>query len=200
MTIAGGRNDLVVGNTFSGNKAWGVLLVPYPGLEEQPPEQILKEFPEDNCKGGIKAELEGKTECVYESFANEIVGNTFANNGGYKNPSNGDIGEVANAMPTQLTNCWHGNVEEGGGEPTSEPKAIQATHGTCAAPDAGGEPTSSVLGTQATCDSQLLAECPPVPGEEYPRSKEVKLVPLPEEPTMPNPCAGVPHNPWCPKP
>jgi hypothetical protein len=103
-------------------------------------------------------------------------------------------------MPTQLTNCWHGNVEEGGGEPTSEPKAIQTTHGNCAAPDSGGEPATSVLGTQATCDSQLLAECPPAPGEEYPRSKEVKLVPLPKEPTMPNPCVGVPYITWCPKP
>jgi hypothetical protein len=137
---------------------------------------------------------------VYESFANEIEGNTFANNGGYNNPSNGDIGEVANAMPNQLTNCWHRNVEGGGGEPTSEPKAIQTTHDNCAAPDAGGEPTTSVLAAQATCDSQLVAECPPVPGEEYPRSKEVKLVPLPKEPTMPNPCAGVPYNAWCPKP
>ena len=35
MTIAGGRNDLVVGNTFSGNEAWGILLLPYPGIEER---------------------------------------------------------------------------------------------------------------------------------------------------------------------
>ncbi len=201
MTDGGGRNDLVVENTFAGNKAWGLLLVPYPGVEEEPPAQVLKEFPEDNCRGGIKAELEGKTECVFETWANEVEGNTFANNGGYKNPSNGDIGEVANPMPTQLTNCWHGNVEEGGGEPTSEPKAIQTTHGTCSAPDAGGEPTTSVLAAQATCDSRLVAECPSAPGEEYPRT-EVKLLSLArmneESPTMPNPCQNVPRNPWCP--
>jgi hypothetical protein len=193
MTIAGGHNDLVVGNTFSGNNAWGILLVPYPGVEESPPPQVPAE---DNCKGGTK--LEG--ECLYEPYGNEITGNTFANNGGYKNPSNGDIGEVANANPAVLTNCWHGNVEEGGGEPSSEPKAIQTTHGTCSNPDLGGEPTSSVLAAQATCDSQLLAECPPIPGEEYPRSSVVKLLPLPAQPSMPNPCEGVPYNGWCPKP
>ena len=93
MTIAGGRNDLVVGNTFSGNKAWGILLVPYPGVEESPPPQVP---PEDNCKGGTKVE----STCLYEPYANEIEGNTFANNGGYGNPSNGDIGEVADANPT----------------------------------------------------------------------------------------------------
>jgi hypothetical protein len=196
MTIAGGHNDLVVGNTFSGNKAWGVLLVPYPGIEERPPPQVPAE---DACRGGTGTEVEGKYECLYEPYANEIEGNTFANNGGYKNPSNGDIGEVASPNPAVLTNCWHGNVEQGGGEPSSEPKAIQTTHATCSNPDLGGEPASSALAAQATCDSQLLAECPPVPGEEYPRSNEVKLVPLPAQPNMPNPCQGVPYNTWCPK-
>jgi hypothetical protein len=203
MTVGGGRNNLIAENTFAGNKAWGLLVVPYPGIEEEPPSQVLSEFPEYNCRGGIKAEVEGKTECLFESWANEVEGNTFANNGGFKNLSNGDIGEVANAMPTQLTNCWHGNLEEGGGEPTSEPKLIQTTHGTCSNPDLGGEPTSSALGAEAACDSQLVTECPVVPGEEYPRT-EVTLLSLArmqeESPTMPNPCEGVPYNKWCPKP
>jgi hypothetical protein len=194
MSIAGGRNDLVVGNTFSGNGAWGVLLVPYPGIEETPPPQVPAE---DNCKGGIATEAAGKYECLFEASANEVTGNTFSHNGAFGNPSNGDIGEVANANPSAKINCWHGNVEEGGGEPTSEPKAIQATHGTCSAPDIGGEPLTSVLGAQATCDSQLVVECPGAPGANYPRSSTVTLLPEPEEPTMPNPCEGVPRNPWC---
>ena len=194
MSIAGGRNDLVAGNTFAGNGAWGILLVPYPGVEEAPPPQVPAE---DACRGGVGTELEGRSECLYEPSANEIEGNTFAANGGFGNPSNGDIGEVSSPNPAVKIDCWHGNVEEGGGEPTSEPKAIQTTHGTCSSPDIGGEPVTSTLGAQATCDSQLLAECPPAPGEEYPRSSEVKLLALPEEPTMPDPCEGVPHNAWC---
>ncbi len=201
MTDAGGRNDLIVGNTFAGNKAWGLLLLSYPGIEEEPPPQVLEQFPEDNCRGGLKTTFEGKTACVFEPWANEVTGNTFANNGGYKNPSNGDIGEVANAEPKQLINCWHGNTEEGGGEPSSEPKAIQTTHGTCSNPDTGGEPTTSTLAAQAACDSRLLAECPSVPGEEYPRTP-VKLLSLErmreQSAPMPNPCLNVPHNPWCP--
>jgi hypothetical protein len=203
MTDAGGRNDLVVENTFAGNKAWGILVLPYPGIEEEPPSQVLEAFPEDNCRGGTKATVEGKTVCDFEPFANEVEGNTFANNGGYKNLSNGDIGEVATAEPKQLINCWHGNVEEGGGEPSSEPKLIQTTHGTCSNPDIGGEPVSSTLGAEATCDSQLVAECPGLPGEEYPRTevKPLSLARMNERsPTMPNPCENVPYNPWCPRP
>ncbi len=166
MTIAGGRNDLVVGNVFEGNDAWGILLTPYPGVKESPPPQIPAE---DNCKGGIKAGEGEEATCLFEAYENEIEGNTFADNGGYKNPTNGDIGEVADPVPGTENNCWHGNVEQGGGEPSSYPPAIQTTHGTCELPNTGGEPASSVLAAQATCDSRLVTECPSVPGEEYPR-------------------------------
>jgi hypothetical protein len=46
-------------------------------------------------------------------------------------------------------------------------------------------------------------ECPSVPGEEYPHTevKPLSLARMNERsPTMPNPCEGVPYNPWCPKP
>lgn len=200
-TIAGGRNDLVVENTFANNDAWGILLLPYPALDETPPPQILEKFPEDECRGGIKTTEGEHTACLYEAFENEIEGNTFSDNGLYKNPSNADIGEVADPMPTQKANCWHGNVEKGGGEPSSEPKAIQTTHSDCESPDLGGEPASSVLAAEAACDSQLLAKCPDIPGgENYPRG-EVEMAPLPQEPGMSNPCEGVPANlngdKWC---
>jgi hypothetical protein len=202
MTDAGGRNDLIVENTFAGNKAWGILVIPYPGIEEEPTPGILSEFPQDNCRGGVKASTEGKTECLYEPFANEVEGNTFANNGGFKNATNGDIGEVNNPEPSQLINCWHGNVEQGGGEPTSEPAAIQTTHGTCSNPDLSGSGGTATLSAEAACDSGIAAQCPGVPGEEYPRTP-VTLLSLArmaeESPTMPNPCEGAPRNVWCPK-
>jgi hypothetical protein len=204
MTIAGGRNDLVAGNTFANNDAWGILLLPYPGIDEKPPAKVLEEFPEDECRGGIKT-VEGETSaCLYEAFESEIEGNTFASNGGWKNASNGDIGEVNDPNVTAKENCWHGNVEKGGGEPSSEPAAIQTTHDDCEsadAPPASGEPASSPLGEQATCDSQLVAECPNAPGSNYPRSSDVEMVPLPQEPGMADPCEGVPKSlqgdSWC---
>ncbi len=188
MSIAGGRHDIVIGNTFSGNNAWGVLLVPYPATETPPP-QIT-----EPCKGGVGSGSGETYVCYFDDYANEIAGNTFSHNGAFGNPTNGDIGEVSNAETDG--NCWHDNVEAGGGTPGSYPPAIQTTHGTCGAPNSG-EPPSSVLSAQATCDSQLVAPCPPAPGEEYPRSSNVNLLPLPPQKTMRDPCAGVPENPWC---
>jgi len=47
------------------------------------------------------------------------------------------------------------------------------------------------------CASELLAPCPPKPGMSYPRQTAVVLPALAPQTTMPNPCAGVPANPWC---
>ncbi len=55
---------------------------------------------------------------------------------------------------------------------------------------------------EVLCDSQV--KDPPFgcqPGDHYPRRTKVVMHPLPPAsklPTMPNPCAGVPANPWCP--
>jgi hypothetical protein len=205
MTDGGGRNDLIVENTFAGNKAWGILVLTYPGIEESPPSQVLEAFPEDECRGGTPAKVGTKSECVYEPWANEVEGNKFSGNGGFGNATNGDIGEVANPEPKALTNCWHSNVEEGGGEPSSEPAAIQTTHGTCSNPDAGSGGTAT-LAAQAACDSRIqpeLSECTEIPGSKYPRTA-VKLLSVARmnerSPTMPDPCIEVPKNAWCPKP
>ena len=173
MTIAGGRHDIVADNPSPKTTPGASSLLPYPATEAPPPQVPESE---DRCKGGVGSGSGETYVCYYDDFANEIEGNTFSHNGGYGNPTNGDIGEVSNAESDG--NCWHGNVEAGGGEPSSYPPAIQTTHGTCGQPNSG-EPATSVLSAQATCDSQLVAPCPPVPGEDYPRSSEVKLMALP---------------------
>ena len=38
--------------------------------------------------------------------------------------------------------------------------------------------------------------CPP--GSHYPQQTKITILPLPVLPTMPDPCAGVPANPFCP--
>jgi hypothetical protein len=188
MSIAGGRHDLVVENTFSGNGAWGIALLPYPATESPPP------WITEPCRGGVGSGSGESYVCYFDDYASEIEHNTFSNNGGFGNPTNGDIGEVSN--PEEDGNCWHGNVEAGGGEPSSYPASIQSTHGTCGQPNSG-EPVTSVLAAQATCDSQLVTPCPAAPGANYPRTTNVKLMALPQEPTMANPCRGVPANAWC---
>jgi hypothetical protein len=190
MTAAGSRNDLIVENTFAGNRAWGLLLIPFPA-QETPPPQVPES---DHCRGGVGTGSGESYVCYFDDFANEVANNKFINNGAFGNPTNGDIGEVSN--PETNGNCWHGNTGPNGSTPSSTPAEIQKTHGTCGTPNAG-EPPGSVLAAQAACDSQLVASCPEAPGAKYPRSSTVKLFPLPKEPTMGNPCAGVPANPWC---
>ncbi len=87
---------------------------------------------------------------------------------------------------------------------TSSPSTLQQTNGTCGQtallPDSNPDFTSQVL-----CDSQFLGagQTPCPPGANYPRSGgKVIMHPLPtgQLATMPNPCAGVPTNPWCTPP
>jgi hypothetical protein len=197
VVLSGDRNNILTGNTIYNNGAWGILLVPYPAVEEEPPADLK----EDNCLGGIKAEINGKTVCYYDDFGNEVIGNTLKNNGFFANPSNVDLAELSN--PENPGNCWHGNKDAAQllEEPTSEPKLIQyPPHSECGIPDAG-EPLTSSLGAQVACDSQFfasVAECPTVTGLNYPRLTKVELMPLPQQRTMSNPCEGVPRNPWCP--
>ena len=55
--------------------------------------------------------------------------------------------------------------------------------------------TAAPLLGQAGCDTRVLA-CDP--SMHYPTHGRVVIHKLPPQPSMPNPCAGVPANPWCP--
>ena len=64
-------------------------------------------------------------------------------------------------------------------------------------PASGGDPNFL---TEVLCDSQveLNNQPSPCPTGQYPRVEKVVMHPLPKGlKTMPNPCAGVPANPWC---
>ena len=55
---------------------------------------------------------------------------------------------------------------------------------------------------EVLCDAQVSlaagAKPPCQPTDHYPRRTKVVMHPLPKHlATMPNPCAGVPANPWC---
>jgi hypothetical protein len=187
VVISGGRNDTVSGNHIYNNGAWGVLLVPYPDTEEPPPIS--------HCEGGVEQTVEGTTVCYFDDWGNETTNNTLTNNGFFANQGNVDLAEISNLE--NPGNCWHGNVDTSG-TVTSEPKAIQSPpHSQCGIPDQG-EPLASPLGAQVACDTGFFAECPSTIVANYPKQTQVVLQPLPAQQTMPNPCLGVPSNPWCP--
>ena len=201
MVIAGGRNDTVINNRVTNNKAWGILTTPYPDTEV-PPSDIGQ-----HCQGGApNADLSalgqtGTVPCFFSDWGNEIAHNTFTNNGGYGNATNGDIADLSIPPPENPAapgNCWHDNTNTGG-TLSQWPATLQSTQGTCGAPIYPDPVSTAVLTAQVGCDSGLLFSCPSTAVANYPATTTVTVKPLPHTlETMPNPCAGVPANPWCP--
>jgi hypothetical protein len=195
VVIAGGRRDVVMNNTFTNNGSWALLVVPYIDTGT-----INADFP---CTGGVSNWM-GTGWCYFADWGNELVNNTFSHNGSFANPTNGDLGDISDPQPTLPGNCWHGNADAGG--VTEWPANLQATNGTCGKVNQGGEPVDlanaanpNSLTGQVICASELFGPCGEGIGT-YPRQTTVKLLPLPAQTTMPDPCAGVPTNPWCPAP
>ncbi len=184
MTVSGGRNDTIMANRFFNNNAWGVALVSYP--DSGPP-----------CIGGtMNSPAFGPGSCLFEGWGDALINNTFSHNGSYGHPSNGDFAKV-NLEAGHPTNCYSGNTELGGGSLTPDAAALQLAHPACdGSPGATGSEPSAFL-PEILCDTRVGAAtaCPTGP---YPVATKIVLHPLPKHlQTMPNPCKGVPANPWC---
>jgi len=209
MVIAGGRSDTVIDNNIHDNGAWGVLTVPYPDTEV-PPSGIGQ-----NCNGGFTGTqltplvgTTGSVPCYYSDWGNEIAHNTFAHNGSFGNPTNGDIADLSQTPPENLTapaNCWHDNTDTAGSV-SQWPLTLQTTQATCGGNVYPDSASTAVLTVQALCDTDFLSQASPSAPSctlpvvaSYPKTTTVTLKPLPAGlAPMPDPCAGVPVNPWCP--
>jgi hypothetical protein len=181
MTISGGRNDTIMDNDFYDNGAWGALFVPYP--DENTPEDG------QTCTG-IGGYQESGLGCVIDPMGDTMTGNTFSNNGFFKNVSNADFGELT--LNSHPTNCFSGNTAPDGSYPTN----LEATEPTCTGQTVPGNATGAAVNLylEALCDTGF-GQCPA--GANYPAHTTVEMRPLPAQPTMPNPCLGVPDNAWC---
>ena len=194
VLISGGRFDTVSDNDIRDNGAWGVLLVPEVDTATPPPIA--------HCHAGIGL----GSFCYFNDKGNRIENNTLSHNGFFGNPTNVDLAEISTlSFPG---NCWHGNVDTSGTviglkhflrpRVTSDPLFIQFfPHGICGIPDAGAG-IISILSLEVACDSQFLGPCPSTAVTNYPRQTAVRMLPLPPQASMPNPCLYVPGNPWCP--
>jgi len=187
MSLSGARNDTVMDNRFENNGAWGTIFVPYP--DSGPP-----------CTGGTLT----PAACLYDDSGNALLGNAYKHNGFFANPTNGDFAEAT--LEPGSANCYVGNYEEGGGSPTSSPATLQTTNTTCGGGTTAADPNPAFV-DEVACDAQAISIGPVqggtacLPGTNYPRRTRVVLHPLPAGlVSMPNPCAGVPANPWCPDP
>jgi hypothetical protein len=182
LTISGGRYDTVMDNTIVNNGAWGALFVPYaqsgtPSLHQ-------------TCKGVGGNEFP-PFGCVMDPEGDALLHNTFRNNGYFHNPSNSDFGQIT-LFGGEPQNCFAGNKFPNGSAPANLEKTQPRCGAKTKAANLGGP-----LFAQVLCDTGL-ASCPA--HAHYPKiTGKVVLKRLPKNlPTMPNPCANVPANPWCP--
>jgi hypothetical protein len=185
MSVSGGRNDTVMDNLFVHNGAWGTIFVPFP--DSGPP-----------CTGGTGGTKPGAL-CLYDEWGDALLNNQYARNGFFGNPTNGDFG--AGNLEAHPTDCYHGNLEVGGGTPTSSPSNAQQMYPKCNGKTVPPNTNLQFL-AEVACDSQVAlpgGTSPPcMPMDHYPRRKKIVMHTLPKSlKTMPDPCAGVPKNPWC---
>jgi hypothetical protein len=191
MSLSGARSDTVMDNTFTHNGAWGTIVVPFP--DSGPP-----------CTGGTSGPG-GQPACLYDPWGDAILDNTYSGNGFFGNPTNGDIA-LTNFEPGP-TNCFAGNTDSAG--LTTAPSYAEQLYPKCngqTMPPSILNPESAIFTEEVACDSTLdlplAGKAPCLPTDSYPRTTRINngLHPLPpasQLPTMPNPCAGVPANPWC---
>lgn len=198
ILLTGDRNDTVVDNRITDQGAWGIAVNDFPDTET-PPSTV-----ETPCRGGLDLSTPVQPLCYYFAFGNEVARNTFRHDGFFGNPGNGDLALVNAPNPQDPANCFHDNVDASG-QLTSDPPAIEQLFGTCGRPDVGYVGPSLVglicaSGPVLTL-GPLSPTCPDgLPGASYPQRTAVRMRPIPFDslPTMPDPCAGVPENPWCP--
>jgi hypothetical protein len=198
VLLYGGRDTMLMNNTFANNGAWGVLFLTFPDTETPPDDVKAAGY---DCRGGINAGPPTNL-CAYDDWGDGILRNTFSNNGFFGNDQNGDFGEITTTSAP--TNCYSGNVERGGGQIKSSPAGLEQSKPVCDRHTVPPDPNPR-LTNQVACDASAFESllgvggvpCPP--GASYPPQTGTPMLPMPANlPTMPNPCAGVPANPWCP--
>jgi hypothetical protein len=192
LILAGSRYVTLSGNTVTHNGAWGELIADLPD-QETPPSDVPVP-----CQGGtLYAPVPGTETCLYQAFGNVSENNHFSGNGFFGNPSNGDVGLATTTH--NPGNCFTGDSTPDGTDPPGIETSplYQPSGGMCTKTNGGDD---GVLAVEAACAGQLFGPCPTLPfATSYPRpAAQFSLSGLPSNlPTMPNPCAGVPPNPWC---
>ena len=205
MTISGGRYDTITNNTFIDNGAWGMAFVPYPE------GNLTSDGRTCRGTGGIVAtslKISG-LRCLYDPWGGMLSNNTFSGNGFFGNPGNADYANLI-AGGGRPVNCFSGNVDydaslshllgpaTSGNAEDGHPGQTPASCGT-QTPRVGlfGANSDVNLAVQLECDAGLLSGSA-CSSAHYPQATAVVMQPLPTLSSMPNPCAGVPANLWCP--
>jgi hypothetical protein len=155
----------------------------------------LGHLPHSHCQGGYP-NIPAAGLCLLPARGNLIFGNTFSKDGAFGNPGNSDLATAgfiaSSAVPR---NCFYAN-KAAAGALTSVPTGIEQPPidgPPCSKPGTGGD---AALLAQLGC-ATLDGRCT-VPHSIYPRQSRIDFAALPVLAGMPDPCAAVPQNAYCP--
>ncbi len=81
IELSGASWNTVDSNTVYNQKGWGIVTHDYPDTETPPSSGV------SSCQGGVSA----PGVCTFQAQGNVISNNTLHDNGGFGNPSNGDL-------------------------------------------------------------------------------------------------------------
>ena len=187
VSLSGARNDTVMHNRIVRNDAWGVLIQVQQGMGGPP------------CIGGaLNFTFLITLPCLFDNWGNAILHNNFADNGSFAHATNGDIAQF-NFLSGNPTDCYAGNTDPAG--VTTWPTGLEQTYPACTGAAAPANASVPLI-LEILCGNEgvlvgVSISCPG--GTPYPTRTQVVMHPLPRHlKTMPNPCADVPANPWCP--
>jgi hypothetical protein len=171
IELPGVYGDLILNNEIRNNPSNGVLAFEYPNPFEL---NYKLEFP----AGTVLAQNSG----------NRIEGNVFSGNGTLTNKPKEDLGDIAMeggvfGTKTSTNNCASGNTTPDGTYPANIEGTWGCQNKTTPNPPFGLVFLPYILELQEESENRPAPEPVAAPGPQ---------------PTMPNPCEGVPANPLCP--
>ena len=217
ILIAGGHNDTIIRNTVRHQGAYGIVLTPYPWLGRPA-------SPSARCQGGRTFSVHHVPLCFFNAYGNLVADNHLSNNGWFANYTNADLADAA--ISGDPANCFARNASPNGA-PTTYPPRLQRTAAECRSSGRDAA-FFGPLGAQIACATQAFGPCtdgtvsatlatlealaetlhahtgvlssPSLArtSARYPTLTAATAPTPPVQPTMPDPCVGVPANPWCP--
>ena len=174
ILIAGGRSDTIVHNTVRHQGAYGIIVTPYPWVGRPT-------TPGARCQGGRRGSVQGTPLCFFDAAGNILSGNVLTANGGFGNPTNGDFADAS----AHADSGFFGAL---GAQVACATEAFGSCDGTVRPVVGELEALGRALGVRTHI---------PLSRARYPGLTRVTAAAPPAQPSMPDPCAGVPANAWC---
>ena len=175
ILIAGGRHDTIVHNTVRDQGAYGIVVTPYPWLGQP-------DAPGAHCQAGRRGTVSGTPLCFFDASGNVISGNVLRGNGSFGNPTNGNFADAS----AHGDSGFFGPI---GAQIACATEAFGSCHGTDRPVVRELEALGRALGVRTHV---------PISRARYPGLTRMTAPAPATQPSMPDPCRGVPANPWCP--